>query len=96
MPGYTHCNKPVADLTEYSYESLAEGYFGVRTISSYLEMQLNRLEELLKRESLSLSQKSELKHLVNDFDKIPEVVSPILVGKYLQLRNQYFDKINLL
>ena len=86
----------IADLTEYSYESLAEGYFGVRTISSYMEMQLNRLEELLKRESLSLSQKSELKHLVNDFDKIPEVVSPILVGKYLQLRNQYFDKINLL
>ena len=86
----------IADLTEYSYESLAEGYFGVRTISSYIEMQLNRLEELLKRESLSLSQKSELKHLVNDFDKIPEVVSPILVGKYLQLRNQYFDKINLL
>lgn len=44
----------IEDLTEYSYESLAEGYFGVKTASSYIGMQLGRLEELLKKESYSL------------------------------------------
>ena len=86
----------IEDLTEYSYESLAEGYFGVKTDSSYIKMQLNRLEELLKKETLSSSEKSELKHLNNDFDKIPEVVSPKIKGRYLQLKNQHFAKINAL
>ena len=86
----------IEDLTEYSYESLAEGYFGVKTASSYIGMQLNRLEELLKKEVLSLSEKTELKDLICDFDKIPEVVSPKIIGRYLQLKNQHFAKINAL
>ena len=86
----------IEDLTEYSYESLAEGYFGVKTASSYIEMQLNRLKELLKKEKLSSSEKSELKHLNNDFDKIPEVVSPEIIGEYLKLKNEYFPKIKAL
>ena len=86
----------IEDLTEYSYESLAEGYFGVKTDSSYIKMQLNRLEELLEKETLSSSEKSELKHLNNDFDKIPEVVSPKIIGRYLQLKNEYFPKIQAL
>ena len=86
----------IEDLTEYSYESLAEGYFGVKTASSYMEMQLDRLEELLKKEMLSLSEKTELKDLISDFDKIPEVVSPKIIGRYLQLKNQHFAKINAL
>ena len=86
----------IEDLTEYSYESLAEGYFGVKTASSYMGMQLDRLEELLKKEMLSLSEKTELKDLISDFDKIPEVVSPKIIGRYLQLKNQHFAKINAL
>ena len=86
----------IEDLTEYSYESLAEGYFGVKTASSYMEMHLDRLEELLKKEVLSLSEKTELKDLICDFDKIPEVVSPKIIGRYLQLKNQHFAKINAL
>ena len=86
----------IEDLTEYSYESLAEGYFGVKTASSYMGMQLDRLEELLKKEVLSLSEKSERKDLICDFDKIPEVVSPKIIGRYLQLKNQHFAKINAL
>ena len=86
----------IEDLTEYSYESLAEGYFGVKTASSYMGMQLGRLEELLKKEVLSLSEKTELKDLICDFDKIPEVVSPKIIGRYLQLKNQHFAKINAL
>ena len=86
----------IEDLTEYSYESLVEGYFGVKTASSYMGMQLGRLEELLKKKEPSLSEKSELKHLICDFDKIPEVVSPKIIGRYLQLKNQHFPKIKAL
>ena len=86
----------IEDLTEYSYESLAEGYFGVKTASSYMGMQLGRLEELLKKEILPLSEKTELKDLICDFDKIPEVVSPKIIGRYLQLKNQHFAKIQAL
>ena len=59
-------------------------------------MQLSRLEELLKKEMLSLSEKSELKHLNSDFEEIPEIVSPLIKGRYLQLKNQYFQKIKAL
>ena len=86
----------VDDLTEYSYESLAEGYFGVRTSSSYAEMQLDKLKKLLEKETLLSSEKSELKSLIYDFDKIPEVVSPLIVGEYLRLKNQYIAVINSL
>ena len=86
----------VDDLTEYSYESLAEGYFGVRTSSSYAEMQLDKLKKLLEKETLLSSEKSELKSLIHDFDKIPEVVSPLIVGEYLRLKNQYIAVINSL
>lgn len=86
----------VDDLTEYSYESLAEGYFGVRTSSSYTEMQLDKLKKLLEKETLLSSEKSELKSLIHDFDKIPEVVSPLIVGEYLRLKNQYIAVINSL
>ena len=86
----------VDDLTEYSYESLAEGYFGVRTSSSYAEMQLDKLKKLLEKETLLNSEKSELKSLINDFDKIPEVVSPLIVGEYLRLKNKYIAVINSL
>ena len=84
----------IEDLTEYSYESLAEGYFGVKTASSYMGMQLGRLEELLEKEGLHLSEKTELKNLICDFDRIPEVVSPKIIGRYLQLKRQHFAKIN--
>ena len=39
--------EPIEDLTDYSYEALAEGYFGVRTDSSEIQMRLQRLEEFV-------------------------------------------------
>ena len=86
----------VEDLTEYSYESLAEGYFGVKTSSSYTEMQLERFKELLNKETLLSSEKNELKNLISDFDKISEIVSPLVVGAYLQLKNEHIETINSL
>lgn len=81
------------DLTEYSYESLAEGYFGVKTPSSYTEMQLNRLKGLLEKEDWSDSDKLEVKRLTTDFDRIPEAISPLIVGGYRQLAVKYANRI---
>ena len=86
----------IEDLTEYSYESLAEGYFGVKTASSYIGMQLNRLEELLKKGVLSLSEKTELKDLINDFEEMPKFASFLIKGRFSHLKNQYFQKIKAL
>ena len=86
----------ITNLTEYSYESLAEGYFGVRTDSSYMVMQLNTLKTLLGKETLTLSEKVEVKNLMTDFDKIPEPASPIIVGEYLQLKSNSINKIQRL
>ena len=84
------------DLTEYSYESLAEGYFGVRTQSSYAEMQLETLKKLLEKETWTDSDKVEIKQLKSDFEKIPETVSPLVVGEFLQMMIQYADKLKSL
>lgn len=86
----------LSDLTEYSYESLAEGYFGVMSPSSYIEMQLKRLKDLLEKKDKTESDKVEIKQLSDDFKKIPESVAPLVVGGYLQLATQYSDLINSL
>lgn len=84
------------DLTEYSYESLAEGYFGVKTQSSYAEMQLETLRNLLEKETWADSDKVEIKQLKSDFEKIPETVSPLVVGGFRQMMIQYADKLKSL
>ena len=81
------------DLTEYSYESLAEGYFGVKTQSSYAEMQLNTLKELLGKEVWTEADKVEIKQLKSDFEKIPETISPLIVGEFRQIVIQNAEKL---
>lgn len=81
------------DLTEYSYESLAEGYFGVTTPSSYVEMQFDSFKKLLLKKDLTDADKAELKRLKADFEKMNEVVSPLIVGEFRQIVIQYADKL---
>ena len=85
--------KPIDDLTNYSYESLAEGYFGVSTESSTVEMRLRRLQELLSNNVLTDSDKNEIRQLMVELDKISEAVSPDLVGEYLRIKINNVDKI---
>ena len=54
----------ISELTEYSYEALAEGYFGVKTESSYVEMQLNTLQNLLTKEKLSDADRITARQLI--------------------------------
>ena len=42
--------RSIDDLTDYSYEALAEGYFGVRTESSDIQIRLERFRELAFKE----------------------------------------------
>lgn len=83
----------IEDLTNYSYESLAEGYFGVSTESSSVEMRLRRLQELLNNEKLTDSDKNEIRQLMVELDKISEAVSPDLVGEYITIKLNNVDKI---
>ena len=85
--------QPINDLTNYSYESLAEGYFGISTESSTVEMRLHRLQELLNNERLSDSDKNEIRQLMIELDKVSEAVSPDLVGEYIKVKLNNVDKI---
>lgn len=88
--------KTIDELTEYSYESLAEGYFGVKTDSSYMEMRLKSFKNLLEKDVLTNGDEAKLLSLVADFEKIPEAVSPAVVGEFLRLKTTYSDKIKAL
>lgn len=79
----------INELTQYSYEVLAEGYFGVSSMSSYMQMQLDKLEDILKKDVLSDLDKSELKYLITDLEKVPESVSPNLVGAFTDIKNRF-------
>ena len=79
----------INELTQYSYEALAEGYFGVSSESSYMQMQLERLESLLQKNDLTDSDKYDIRQLVEDLNKVPESVSPNLVGAYMTIKNRY-------
>lgn len=83
----------IDELTQYSYEALAEGYFGVSSESGYAEMQLDTLKGLLSKEALTDADKATIKHLLTDLDKVSEAVSPNIVGAYMALKNQYASVI---
>ena len=85
--------KLVKNPAQYSYESLAEGYFGVTAISSDIQHRLNIIKELLDKEDLSVSEKATLRNYLKDFDNIPEAVSPSLIGEYLQTKLKHIVKI---
>ena len=72
----------IEDLTQYSYEALSEGYFGVRSESSYLRTKFNRYKELCKKSDLSLGEEVEKEELHEDFEKIPEAVAPMVIGEF--------------
>lgn len=83
----------IGDLTDYSYDSLAEGYFGVRTESDYAQMQMDMLEGLLRKDVLSDSERVAARQLMADFEKVPESASPMLVGQFRQMKMRFADRV---
>lgn len=84
---------PIADLTEYSYQAIAEGYFGIRTESGYSLGRYDELRRLLETRDLDEYGRLAARRLIADFEKIPEALSPELVGAYRQLAIRYSEKI---
>ena len=85
--------EPISNLTEYSYQALTEGYFGVSTDSDYARQRYEELETLLKKENLSEAEIITARQIFEDYKKIPEAISPELVGAYRQLEITYNSKI---
>lgn len=82
----------IEDLTDYSYEALAEGYFGVKTESSDIQLRLQRMEKLMHMEQVSESERIELEDLLRDFDRIPEAAAPSVKAAYYQLKLEWQNK----
>lgn len=75
----------IEDLTEYSYEALAEGVFGVDLASGELKRRLDRMEELAAREALSDVERAELSRMADDFASIPNALAPAQKLRYEML-----------
>lgn len=80
----------ISDLTDYSYEALAEGYFGVRSDSSYLQIKLDTLKDLVKKPELTTSDKIELEELICEFDQISDIVAPAIKSEYYDIKRDLF------
>lgn len=78
--------KRVENLTGYSYESLAEGYFEVQTDSSYLQNRLNRFKALAEKPDRDSAEKAEFEALDKEFDSLDDIVAPRIKGEYLQIK----------
>lgn len=75
----------IEDLSEYSYEALAEGYFGIKSESSYIGVKLDTLKKILSKPALSESDIKQAKDIAKDFNGIPEMIAPMYVGEFRQL-----------
>jgi len=74
------------DLTEYSFEALAEGYFGVKSESSYMQIRFEKFKELAIKNTLTVGEKAELIELINEFNNVSDIVSPQIKTEFLNLK----------
>lgn len=77
---------PIDDLTDYSSSVLAEGYFGVQEESAELVQRLNRMAELIAMPKMGASEEAELKHLMSDFEQVPDAIAPNAKTRYRELK----------
>jgi predicted ATP-binding protein involved in virulence len=75
------------DLTEYSYEALAEGYFRVETESSFLLAKLEKFKQLAEIPQKDSAELAEFESLDEEFSSMDDaLVSPNIKGQYLQIK----------
>lgn len=75
----------IQDLTAYSYEALAEGYFGIVSSSSDIQDRLKELEKYIKSSELKPRDKKRRNRLIADFERVPEALAPSVVGRFKEL-----------
>ena len=83
----------ISNLATYSYSALAEGYFGVENESSYISLQLAKLQNLLEQDNLDATQSNEMKRLICEFEKLPEAASPAVFARFTRLKIAHADKL---
>lgn len=86
----------IVNLSEYSYQALTEGYFGVSSESDYAKARLAELHDLLQQGSLDANEKQTARQIIADFKKMPEAYAPALTGMFNQLCITFNDKIKSL
>lgn len=75
------------NLTEYSYEALAEGYFEVKTESATLQAKLIRFKELAQKQDRDEAEKAEYADLDREFQAMNETFAPQhIIGSYRQIK----------
>jgi predicted ATP-binding protein involved in virulence len=75
------------DLTEYSYEALAEGYFKVKTESNFLQAKLDRFKELAEKADRDTAENVEFEELDKEFQALDESLAPQnVIGSYRQIK----------
>jgi predicted ATP-binding protein involved in virulence len=75
------------NLTEYSYEALAEGYFKVETEPDFLLSKLNRFKELAEISEKDTAELAEFNDIDKEFASMDEAFSsPNIKGQYLQIK----------
>lgn len=75
------------DLTEYSYEALAEGYFKVKTESNFLQAKLDRFKELAENPIRDTAENAEFEELDKEFQTLDESLAPQnVIGSYRQIK----------
>ena len=82
----------ITDLTEYSFDSLAEGYFGVKPESAELECRFDRFKQLAEKDTPSQAEKEEFKRMREDFEKISDAIAPNIKIRYKEILNRYLAK----
>ena len=80
------------DLTEYSYNALAEGYFGVPTESGVLTERLDRMQALVSKDFLDNIEHKELEKLFVEFGALSEAAAPAVKGRFMELKRLYRQK----
>lgn len=82
----------IDDLSNYSYDILAEGYFGVDIDSGKLKLQILRLAELADKTERTQIEDDELQHLLANFGNIPDVIAPNIKARYYEIKCRLLNK----
>ena len=79
----------ITDLSDYSYEIITEGYFGVKTESDKLRRNIDRLKGLLEKKSRTSIEEDDKNRLVKSFNSLPDMVAPEIKAQYHELMIRY-------
>lgn len=77
------------DLTEYSYQALAEGFFKVSANTSFLQSKLDRFEALSLKKHRDLADDDEFNSLDKELSALDENLAPAnIIDAYLSIKSK--------